>query len=336
MRQLSLSIVIPTYGRVESLGRLLASIAAQSVAPFEVIVVDQNGAGVLDDVLTATDFEITHLRLAEPNAAAARNAGFNAATSTHVLFVDDDEVLSHDFIERMIGVFARHPEVRCLWPVVYSGDRAAAARYWRRQAIGRAIPGTSLMRIRRAGGGGVAFEREFFRATGGYDETLFRFGGMSEDWELGLRMRRRRLAIWHDASLFLRHEPAMSGGCGVRSLPYDVARIRVARAYVLLQRIGHGAPFRLGLRDAWPIVRVALLSTLGRLEGRSILLRRPLWHLQTIVRAMRESHAFATMHAARYADPAHVDHLTKPVVRVLAHNAVRMEVASGLEVASGA
>jgi GT2 family glycosyltransferase len=175
----------------------------------------------------------------------------------------------------------------------------------------------------------VAFEREFFRSTGGYDETLFRFGGMSEDWELGLRMRRRGLAIWHDPSLFVRHEPAMSGGCGVRSASYVDARARLARAVVFAERVSVGPPFRLAPRHVWPIVRTALLSSLGRPGARRAVVRHPLWHLRTLANAMRESREFAALHAWRYADPARVDHLAQPTARVLSHVLVeRNEVAT--------
>ncbi|MDQ3280947.1 MAG: hypothetical protein M3Q69_06010 [Acidobacteriota bacterium] len=40
-------------------------------------------------------------------------------------------MLEPDFVRRVIETFARHLDVRCLWPVVHNGDRAGAARYWR-------------------------------------------------------------------------------------------------------------------------------------------------------------------------------------------------------------
>lgn len=99
---MTLSIVVPTYGRTEPLARLLETIAQQTVTADEVIVVDQNGAGVLDAILLESGLEtLVHLRLEEANAAAARNAGFAASASTHVLFVDDDEILERYFVARV-------------------------------------------------------------------------------------------------------------------------------------------------------------------------------------------------------------------------------------------
>lgn len=295
---MTLSVVIPTFGRVAPLGRLLESIRQQRVPPDEVIVVDQNAPGVLDACLAASGVTALRvLRLDEANAALARNTGFAASSSTHVLFIDDDEVMPPDFIERVVDVFARNPHVRCLWPSVGDHDKHARAA-------------TELVRVPRAGSGGVTFEREYFRTSGGYDPTLFRFGRMAEDWELGHRMQRRGLEVWHAPSIFLRHDSAAEGGCAIRSSPYDEARIRAARAVTLMRRILRGAPFSLGPRDAWPIVRLALLSTLGRPDARLAVLRRPLWHLRITLRAMRESREYVRAHAERYADVRGIDHLT--------------------------
>lgn len=315
---MTLSIVIPTYGRTTSLARLLESIAQQTVAADEVIVVDQNAEGTLDSILLASGIEtLVHIRLDEANAAAARNAGFAASSSTHVVFVDDDEVLESDFVSRVRETFASHAPVLCLWPVIYQLDRAAALRRWRRIASGKSPEGSTLFPVQRVGAGGIAFEREYFRSIGGYDETLFRFGRMSEDWELSLRMQRRGLTIWLNSSLFVRHEAAVEGGCAIRSAPYRDTRERRLRVLLATLRIASGAPFRLGLQHVWTIIRVGLLSSLGRPGGRLAVLRNPLWHLRAIARAIVESREFAQRHAARYADPTRVEHLTAPTYHVV-------------------
>jgi glycosyltransferase involved in cell wall biosynthesis len=295
---MTLSIVIPTYGRVAPVARLLESISRQVVPPAEVIVVDQNEPEVLDACLSASGVDCLRvLRLHEANAALARNAGFAASSSTHVLFVDDDEVMPSDFVARVVDTLATHPQVRCLWPSIYEG------REPRRR-------GAQLVRVARAGSGGVTFEREYFRLAGGYDEVLFRFARMAEDWELGLRMRRRGLVVWHDPSLLLRHDPRSEGGCAIRSAPYEEVRVRLACAIALVRRIARGTPFRLRLGDVLPIVRHALLTRLGRRDTLARMLRRPVWHVATLVRAIRESRKYAVEHADIYSDAERVDHLS--------------------------
>src|SRR5687767_7394546 len=82
----TISVVIPTVGRTESLGNLLRSLKRQTEAPAEVIVVDQNENDLLGPILgTSSLTSLTRIRLREANASAARNAGFVVSSSSHVL-----------------------------------------------------------------------------------------------------------------------------------------------------------------------------------------------------------------------------------------------------------
>jgi GT2 family glycosyltransferase len=305
----SLAVVVPTVGRIDPLRRLLLSVAAQTAAPDALLIVDQNPAGFLDALLREFP-AVARVALDEANVAAARNAGFAATSSTHVLFIDDDEVIDPDFFERVMATFARHPEVRCLWPVVH-GPRArtAGVGHWRRLADGPSIAGTTLFRIRRIAGGGAAFERELFRAAGGYDETLCRAAHMAEDWELSTRMRRRGLPMWCDASLFVLHDPAVDGGCETRALPLAEARRRVVLSTFLRLRIAAAPRFRLALSATWEIVRFGFLSSIGRPDARRDALLHPLRVLLLLIRMRRESRRIVARNAERYADYGAIDHL---------------------------
>jgi glycosyltransferase involved in cell wall biosynthesis len=94
----SLSIVIPTFRRKESLQRLLQRLLAQRNVRAEIIVVDQNPEGYLDRSLPE-DGSIRRLRLAEANASTARNEGFLTSTGDIILFIDDDLIPEDDFAQ---------------------------------------------------------------------------------------------------------------------------------------------------------------------------------------------------------------------------------------------
>lgn len=307
----TLSIVVPTFGRTGSLLRLLRSVESQSLRDLEVVVVDQNPDGFLDEVLSGVpELPVVRVRL-EPNAAAARNRGFAASRAPHVLFVDDDQVLDPTFCERALSVFAEHPAVRCLWPVVYSGSgREAGLKALRRRAAGRPLPGTGIFPLKTAGSGGILFERSYFRAAGGFDEVLFGYAGMSEDWELTARMRRKGMRVWMDSSLFLFHDTTQPGGCGIRTRSYRVIRARAIRSHFFQSRIRRGAPFRLRLRDVLLAARYAFLSGFGRPGSRARVVRSPLWHLRLLFREMRGSRDFLRRHGGRYTRGTDVDHLS--------------------------
>lgn len=303
----TIAIVIPTYGRVDSLRRLLDSIAAQSVQPSELIVVDQNPQGLLSGVVPSW---AEHLQLDTPNAAMARNVGFLASRATHVTFIDDDQVLERDHVRGLMERFTSYPDVRCIWPIVYHGGREHASR------------GSALFPIHRAGSGGVAFERELFRDLGGYDDLLFRFAGTGEDWELSRRMKRAGVQVWCDPTLFVAHAAEEQGGCGIRGVRYEEARGRINRATMLGLRLHGGTNGRIRVRDLPIIVRYSLLSSLGRPDARRAVLRHPLRHLRMITDAVRTSRAFLRAHVARYEGGGSPLEHAQPASRVIMREAL--------------
>lgn len=104
---MKLSVVIATYRRASSLGRTLATIAAQRRLPDEVIVVDQSPAEekvAVEAVIRAAAQGGLGIRLIwseVPSSTHARNLGLDSATGDWVVFSDDDV----DWPPRVTGDF---------------------------------------------------------------------------------------------------------------------------------------------------------------------------------------------------------------------------------------
>ena len=101
----SVSVIIPTYNRKDSLLRTLESLARQTYPAerFEVIVVDDGGTDGTESI-TEQDFPFTlrYLRQENQGATAARNCGALQSSGEFLVFVDDDirlqpETLKHLF-----------------------------------------------------------------------------------------------------------------------------------------------------------------------------------------------------------------------------------------------
>ncbi|HEY9889271.1 MAG TPA: glycosyltransferase family 2 protein, partial [Candidatus Obscuribacterales bacterium] len=104
------SIVITTYNRLELLKRAIASALGQTV-PCEVVVVDDASTdGTEAYVQTLGDRVIYHRNARNLNHAGSVNAGVSVATGDWVKFLDDDDYLAPDCIEKMLGAIARHPQ----------------------------------------------------------------------------------------------------------------------------------------------------------------------------------------------------------------------------------
>ncbi len=101
----SIACVIPTHGRPEYLTRALGSILAQTLAPAEVVVVDD-----LDDARTAAVMATAALQAPFPirhvvnrsggGASGSRNAGAAASTAPVLAFLDDDDAWRPDHLVR--------------------------------------------------------------------------------------------------------------------------------------------------------------------------------------------------------------------------------------------
>ena len=114
--KVDLSIVICTYGRTKELAEVIQSIRRQSVAPKEIIIVDQNPPGFLDDLLEdcGGKLNIVHKRVAFTGASKARNFGASIATNELIAFPDDDCTYREDTIKNVIRGFERDDELGVL------------------------------------------------------------------------------------------------------------------------------------------------------------------------------------------------------------------------------
>jgi glycosyltransferase involved in cell wall biosynthesis len=90
----TVSVVVPTRNRVAGLADVLSPLLADD-ATDELIVVDDGSSDTTGHFLAqmaAADPRVRVVQLEGRGAAAARQAGVEAATGTIVLFVDDDVV----------------------------------------------------------------------------------------------------------------------------------------------------------------------------------------------------------------------------------------------------
>src|SRR5262245_13760892 len=119
------SVVIPCFNQARFLPISLESVHAQNWPSIESIVVDD---GSTDDtsVVARSHGATIIVRQENRGLSAARNAGLAAANGEYILFLDADDELLADAVQRGVEVLARHREMagvgrRCL-PVDANGD----------------------------------------------------------------------------------------------------------------------------------------------------------------------------------------------------------------------
>lgn len=111
----TVSVIIPTAYRDQTLRRTFERLAAQTHVPDEIIVIDaapSPGAEAVVNDGWAPGLQIVYLRSAQASAAVQRNAGINRAAGDIVIFLDDDAYPEDDCLEKMTRVFQDDVEER--------------------------------------------------------------------------------------------------------------------------------------------------------------------------------------------------------------------------------
>lgn len=300
-----LSIIIPTFKRKDSLLRLLQALLAQKEVVPEIIVVDQNPVGFLQEILPAAP-AIRHLILPKPNASDARNSGFLASSGEIILFIDDDLIPEADFCIRALELFQSYPAVECFSPLVYNMEGPdIALQQAKTKSIGSLDESSGIFAMTDTISAAIFFRREYYRRTGGFDPMLFEFAKTAEDQEFFLRMRKRKMTLYFVPAISVYHDEKVPGGCDLRTDDYWITREKCMKAWAYRYRIHHHPPGSLALGDVLQLARSGFLNREVLLSGRKDLSRQ-IKLLKSSVRASREY-----LHARldRYSNVEEINHL---------------------------
>jgi glycosyltransferase involved in cell wall biosynthesis len=98
-------VVVPVYNVARCLPACLDSLSAQTLAPDEIIAVDDGSTDACPDILAEYARRMPRLRVirqANGGLSAARNTGLNMARGKWVAFVDSDDFLAPTMYQRMV------------------------------------------------------------------------------------------------------------------------------------------------------------------------------------------------------------------------------------------
>ncbi len=183
-RDLSFSIVIPTYNRVEFILLAVRSVLNQDFPDFEVIIVDDGSTDSTPEVIaTITDPRVKYIRIKNSERGAARNTGVQHAKGDYVTFLDSDDQLYSDYLST-----ACESLIRYNYPVFY--HQAYEVRNYLRDKV-RFVHDYNHKNIRfLVKGNPLSCLGIFIRRA---EALMFPFNedrdlSGSEDWELWIRL----------------------------------------------------------------------------------------------------------------------------------------------------
>jgi len=118
------SIVIPTYNRLHYVGDAIESCHAQSYPRCEILLVDDGSSdGTAEALRERYGDSIRLFTQRNQGPGIARNRGIDAAKGDFIHFLDADDQLHPQKIERCLQVFLRQPELA----VIYTHYQCVAA-----------------------------------------------------------------------------------------------------------------------------------------------------------------------------------------------------------------
>lgn len=124
----NISVVIPVYNVEKYLRRCVDSVINQTYSSLEIILVDDGSPDqcpAICDEYAEQDKRIKVIHKTNGGLASARNAGMKIATGKYLFFVDSDDWLDPDGLEKLYQIaeeynvdFVRYRSVRENWPAL--------------------------------------------------------------------------------------------------------------------------------------------------------------------------------------------------------------------------
>jgi glycosyltransferase involved in cell wall biosynthesis len=178
------SICIPTYNRKDYLRETIESVFTQTYKDYEVIIVDDGSTDGTAEMLKNIDLPIRYYWQKNSGEAVTRNKMIKIAQGEFITFVDSDDLLMHDAVEKMMNVM----EVEGGEVIVYGPyqridqDGNIYGRYKTRQYNGYITK--YLFQNIFVYSCGSLFPKKVLETTGGFDTSL----PVCSDYDFWLRL----------------------------------------------------------------------------------------------------------------------------------------------------
>ncbi len=217
------SVVVCTYNRAKYLLDTLESAVNQNYPKddYEIIVVDNNSVDDTEKVCNEflenhPESKFHYFLETRQGVSFSRNRGVEEAQGEFIVFLDDDETISSDYLNNLNNFFNEYKDASlCAGPVVPVFETIPPD--WLSPFISRALTGFfdkgSKIKILTKdkdcpGTGHATFRRKLFTQIGGFNPELGRKGSSllgAEDKDFFLRLRNKNIQCYYLPSAIIYH-----------------------------------------------------------------------------------------------------------------------------------
>lgn len=224
------SVIIPCYNHARYLPCAVQSVLDQTLAGWEVIIVDDGSTdGTREAAVEFTDSRVHYIRQENRGLSSARNAGIRAARGRYLAFLDADDEWEPRFLETCHSALSATGGVAAVVTLSSFIDEDGIAL----PQLGGQTLRREEFRPRLLEGGffpphAVVVRAEAVRQAGMFDEALTSV----EDWDLWLRITERSGAMQSIPEALARYRVSTN------SMSTNAARMHANRMAVLAKHFG--------------------------------------------------------------------------------------------------
>lgn len=178
------SICIPTYNREVFLKKTIESIIAQTYKDYEIVIVDDGSTDGTAEMIKREGYPVRYFWQENLGDASARNKLIEVARGQYISFIDSDDLLPTDAIERMVNAFPDSREDVVVYGPYIAIDRFENEIHRKKKKLYSGYITRHLFENILVHSCGSMFPTELLRKAKGFDTSL----RVCSDYDLWLRL----------------------------------------------------------------------------------------------------------------------------------------------------
>lgn len=262
---MKISIIIPTLNRPSALKKLIQELIQYMSDEIELILVDDSKESLASEINSWSGQRINYIHRGEKlGVSSARNLGADFAKGEYLIFLDDDDEVTSDWLSDFIKSTERSADLIYCNMLLVDQDKKETMVSASNNKRGIVIPGAWMIR------------KSIFEKAGGFDERLL----FAENTELFFRLDQLSLSIEYIEKVNFIYNQSVNGGSkNLRNMIDSILIILQKHDSYLSKHVKHLYHQILGVNwmrfQNYPIARKHLwkawvfkpykLATLGRL-----------------------------------------------------------------------
>lgn len=170
----SVSVCMPTYNRRGYLREALKSVFAQTYKDYEVVIVDDGSTDGTEEMIKNAGYDVRYYRSNHIGQSAARNKLIEFAQGRYITFLDSDDLLFPNTVERLMDIIDSYgPNVFAYGSYIgvdEKGNEVKKKQY--KLPVGNIV--TELFEFVHVHSCGTMCAKRIYEEAGGFDVSLRR------------------------------------------------------------------------------------------------------------------------------------------------------------------